>query len=263
MRYTPFIVAAASCASGSPLHLADRDAVKMPPAYDEAVSPGHLGELMLKYKPFLDVRDGCYPAVALDSQGNSNPGLSPTDDNQRLCMDPTQPLGQLYTRGDLSNGQATIMYSYYFPLIHAGGSSPNHASSSSPSSTTDHTHDFQNIILTINNDTLLTTAWTHGPAGYKKTQTPPSDGTSLSRLLFTYRRNADGSHGLVPSLVQGLDLKMLAWDRLSGLAQDATRDKNRWLIAPGDKKGLIPPFADAVYQSHVDAASKADFYYSG
>jgi len=280
MRYAHLLplVAATSCVSASPRRLAGRDDVKMSPASREAVSPGHVGELMVKYKPLLDVRDGCNPAVAFDDQGNSkydlfaafpsspqspltqhpSPGLTPNSDNQKLCMDRAQPTGQLYARGQFANGQTIIMYSYYFPLIYSGA----HDGASSPSSTTDHTHDFQTIIVTIDNNKLLTVAWTYGPAGYKKTQTPPCDPKNNARLLFTYRRNADGSHGLAPTLSHGLDLPVLAWDRLTRPAQDATRDKNRWLVAKGDKKGLYPPFADDVFQSHLDAAQKADFYYS-
>lgn len=64
---------AASCVNAAPLDLTRRaviahDAVV---GFAQAVPSGITGTLMLKYKPWLDVYNGCVPFPAVDAAGNT------------------------------------------------------------------------------------------------------------------------------------------------------------------------------------------------
>lgn len=56
----------------------DHDAVV---GFDETVPDTTEGTLMLKYKPYLYVVDGCVPFPAVDAEGNTSYVLSPTQLN--------------------------------------------------------------------------------------------------------------------------------------------------------------------------------------
>ncbi|KAJ4299988.1 hypothetical protein N0V90_005236 [Kalmusia sp. IMI 367209] len=83
----------ASCAIALPL---DRRAVIAHDAvvgFAQAVPSGTTGTLMLKYKPWLKVFNGCVPFPAVDAAGNTGGGLSPSGDSNGGCSASTgQPV---------------------------------------------------------------------------------------------------------------------------------------------------------------------------
>jgi hypothetical protein len=67
------VLGLATIVSASPLKLASRaviahDAVV---AFPETVPGGDVGTLMLKYKPYLDVHNGCVPFPAVNAAGDT------------------------------------------------------------------------------------------------------------------------------------------------------------------------------------------------
>ena len=67
------LLAAATCISALPSFL-DKRAVIAHDAvvgFAEAVPSGTVGTLMLKYKPYLKVFNGCVPFPAVDAAGNT------------------------------------------------------------------------------------------------------------------------------------------------------------------------------------------------
>lgn len=67
------LLAAASCISALPTGLEKRAVINHDAVvgFAQAVPSGVAGTLMLKYKPYLKVFNGCVPFPAVDSAGNT------------------------------------------------------------------------------------------------------------------------------------------------------------------------------------------------
>lgn len=55
-------------------------------AFPETVPSGTLGEIYLKYKPYLLRESGCVSYPAVDAEGNTSGGLEPTGDPTGDCL---------------------------------------------------------------------------------------------------------------------------------------------------------------------------------
>ncbi|MBO0661285.1 NPP1 family protein [Jiella sp. MQZ9-1] len=89
----------------------------------------------LKFKPYLDVVNGCVPFPAVDAAGNTSGGLKPTGASSSNCA---HSVGQVYARGGWYHSHFGIVYSWYFPK-------------DEPSQGIGHRHDWEEIVVWIDN----------------------------------------------------------------------------------------------------------------
>jgi hypothetical protein len=128
------LLAAASYASALPFSslfnraVINHDAVV---GFPQTVPSGLLGTLYLKYKPFLEVYNGCVPFPAVNAAGDTSGGLATSGSSNGMCGSNT---GQVYIRSGTYNGAFAIMYSWYMPK-------------DSPSSGLGHRHDWENVVV--------------------------------------------------------------------------------------------------------------------
>lgn len=249
MRYVNLLIAAASCI------LADQDPFYKPfkPENESLPYDGFTRDLMLNYKPLLEVVQGCNPDVAVNAAGETNSGLEPANyDRLDVCTDPTHA-GQLYSRSSAYNDKIAVMYAWYFPMAW----NPKSASGSKFSVR----YDWQQIVVwlshvgtgsTANDYSAIAISYS-GRWGYTKLNDPiylPN----TTRPLVRYELNDDGSHGVVRTYVPGLDLNLVAWDRFTNKAKEAINDHWKWMTKTFDFKGTLAPFSDKRFSSHLDAA---------
>ncbi|CAE7031546.1 hypothetical protein CFE70_004446 [Pyrenophora teres f. teres 0-1] len=223
------LLAAASIVLGSPLTLNTRAVINHDAVvgFTEAV-PGTLsGKLMLKYKPFLEVSNGCVPFPAVDAAGNTSGGLNPTGGSNSGCDEST---GQVYARAEEYNGVYCIMYSWYMPK-------------DSPSTGLGHRHDWENVVVWLSS--LSETATLRGVAisahgDYDKNKAPKLQDTHpLIRYYSTFPLN----HQLGSTDKVGKMQPLIAWGSLTPAARDA--------LERTDFGAAEPPFKDRNFQNHL------------
>jgi len=73
LRLPLHLLAAATCILAAPVHLIRRKVISYDavPSAPQDVGDGIAGELYLKYKPYLEVYNGCVPFPAVDGLGNT------------------------------------------------------------------------------------------------------------------------------------------------------------------------------------------------
>ncbi|KAF1979004.1 necrosis-and ethylene-inducing protein-like protein 1 precursor [Bimuria novae-zelandiae CBS 107.79] len=173
--------------------------------FGQAVPSGITGDLMLKYKPFLKVFNGCVPFPAVDAAGNTGGGLNPTGGSNTDCSSST---GQVYARAAAYNGAYAIMYSWYMPK-------------DSPSTGLGHRHDWENIVVWLS--AASTSATIRGVAisahgDYQKTTTPDLDGT---RPKIGYISYFPVNHQLISTGDKGGEQPLIAWESMTDAARSA------------------------------------------
>lgn len=104
----------------------------------EKVPAGPIGQRDWDYRPYLFVHNGCVPFPAVDQWGHPSKGLKPTGASNGGC---SHIPGQVYVRSGWYRGVWAIMYSWYFPK-------------DSPSSGLGHRHDWESIVVWINNPSV-------------------------------------------------------------------------------------------------------------
>ncbi|KAL4804134.1 necrosis inducing protein-domain-containing protein [Aspergillus unguis] len=120
----------------------DHDAVV---GFETTVPTGTVGDQYLAYQPYLYVVNGCVPFPAVDAEGNTNAGLSPTGSSSGDCSSST---GQVYARSTMGDGTvdtygAAIMYAWYMPK-------------DSPSTDLGHRHDWEGVIIWLSDSSAST-----------------------------------------------------------------------------------------------------------
>ncbi|KAF3018182.1 hypothetical protein E8E14_011416 [Neopestalotiopsis sp. 37M] len=185
--------------------------------FAQAVPSGSLGTALLKYKPWLQVVNGCVPFPAVDSAGNT--GSSP---------------GQVYARGTQYGDYYALMYSWYMPK-------------DSPSSGLGHRHDWEGIVVWIDNLTsqtikgLATSA--HGDFDVI-TSDFPLDG---SRPKIQYYSVWPVNHQLGTTDTKGGEQPLIAWDSLTDAARTALENT--------DFGDATVPFKDATFTNNLAKAA--------
>ncbi|WP_018607724.1 NPP1 family protein [Uliginosibacterium gangwonense] len=89
----------------------------------------------LTFRPYLWIQNGCAPFPSVDAAGNVGGGLKPSGGSSNGCSNST---GQVYVRSAWYRGVWAIMYSWYWPK-------------DEPSPGIGHRHDWENVIVWINN----------------------------------------------------------------------------------------------------------------
>ncbi|KAF2218213.1 necrosis inducing protein-domain-containing protein [Elsinoe ampelina] len=157
-----------------------------------------LGQLYLRYKPFLQVQNGCVPFPAVDLAGNTGAGVATSGSSSGGC---SSSKGQVYARAGTSSGRFGIMYAWYFPK-------------DSPSDGLGHRHDWESIVVWLSSSTgtpsiLGVSASAHG--GYDKNTSPNLSGTSP---LIRYYSSWPINHQLGYTSTKGGQQPLVAWESL-------------------------------------------------
>ncbi|KAF2186499.1 necrosis-and ethylene-inducing protein-like protein 1 precursor [Zopfia rhizophila CBS 207.26] len=219
----------ATYASGAPAGL-DRRAVINHDAvvgFPQTVPSDIVGTLMLKYKPYLKVFNGCVPFPAVDAAGNTGGGLATSGSSNGGCSSST---GQVYARSATYNGAYAIMYSWYFPK-------------DSPSDGLGHRHDWENIVLWLSSQSTSATIRgvaisAHGV--YQKVTSPHLSGT---RPLIGYISYWPVNHQLIDTDEQGGEQPLIAWESMTAATRTA--------IENTDFGDATPSFRDSNFQSYL------------
>lgn len=160
------LVASAALVSSAAVPLTPRLAHDKVVAFPQTVPDSVIGQLYLKYKPWLAVLSGCRPFPAVDKNGNikyitpssslspppkitglhawiSSDGLDTGDgDSSNECDFGS---GQIYARGHAHpSGAYGILYAWYFPK-------------DVPSIWLGHRHDWESVVVWVSNATLSAT----------------------------------------------------------------------------------------------------------
>ncbi|WQF81943.1 Putative necrosis inducing protein [Colletotrichum destructivum] len=206
-RLASWLAAAAGTVLAAPVErrgVIGHDAVV---GFKETVPSGTVGNLYLKYKPYLKVVNGCVPFPAVDAAGNTGGGLKPTGSSNGGCSSST---GQVYARGASYNGAYAIMYSYYMPK-------------DSPATGLGHTHDWENIVVWLSaaseSATVLgVSVSAHGD--YDK-KTSGISYTSTTHPRVGYRSIFPVNHQMIFTSDQGGQQPVIAWESLPAAARTA------------------------------------------
>ncbi|KAF2002084.1 NPP1-domain-containing protein [Amniculicola lignicola CBS 123094] len=195
--------------------------------FPQTVPSGIVGDLYLKYKPYLEVYNGCVPFPAVDSAGNTGGGLATSGSPNGGCSSNT---GQVYARSATYNGAYAIMYSWYMPK-------------DSPSSGLGHRHDWENIVVWLSGQSATATIRgvaisAHGE--YQKTTSPHLTG---SRTRIGYISIWPVNHQLIDTVEQGGEQPVIAWESMSQAARTAIETTSF-----GD---ATPSFRDNNFQSYL------------
>ncbi|PNS19468.1 Inosine-5'-monophosphate dehydrogenase [Sphaceloma murrayae] len=173
--------------------------------FSQTVPNTALGQLYLRYQPFLQVQNGCVPFPAVDAQGNTGGGLNPSGEPSGGCS--SSP-GQVYARSGTYNGRFGIMYAWYFPK-------------DSPASGLGHRHDWESVVVWLSSSTgtpsiLGVSASAHGD--FEKNTSPNLSGTNpLIRYYSTFPIN----HQLGYTSTRGGSQPLVAWESLPAAARTA------------------------------------------
>ncbi|KAL1798960.1 hypothetical protein ACET3X_002997 [Alternaria dauci] len=232
LNFAVQLLAAASVVLASPVQLQSRAVINHDAVvgFPQTVPSGITGQLMLKYKPFLKVVNGCVPFPAVNAAGDTGGGLANTGDSSGGCS--SSP-GQVYARAATYNGAYAIMYSWYMPK-------------DSPSPGLGHRHDWENIVVWLSS--ASTTATIRGVAisahgDYQKVTKPNLDGT---RPLIGYRSIFPVNHQLISTTEKGGEQPVIAWDSMTAAARQAIENTNF-----GD---ATPSFRNNNFESYLNEA---------
>ncbi|KAH9912777.1 necrosis and ethylene-inducing protein 2 precursor [Epithele typhae] len=196
--------------------------------FPETVPSGNLGRIYLKYKPYLKVVNGCVPYPAVDAEGNTSGGLSPSGSPEGKCSSST---GQVYARAEAYNGAYAIMYSWYMPK-------------DSPSSGIGHRHDWEGIVVWIDDpnkdEPTILGAAASGHGKFDAETDPPLQGTNP---LIRYYSTWPIDHQLGFTSDVGGQQPLIAWESLTDAARDALQNT--------DFGAANVPFKDSNFESNL------------
>lgn len=182
----------------------------------------------------------------------SSGGLSPTGSSNGGCSSST---GQVYARGAQYGNYYALMYSWYVPYF---GMLPRifffrltllrrYMPKDSPSSGLGHRHDWEGIVVWIDNLTsqtikgLATSA--HGDFDVI-TSNFPLDG---NRPKIQYYSNWPVNHQLGTTSTKGGEQPLIAWDSLTDAARTALQNT--------DFGDAIVPFKDSTFTANLAKAA--------
>ncbi|RMZ68577.1 necrosis inducing [Pyrenophora seminiperda CCB06] len=226
------LLAAASVVLATPVTLDSRAVINHDAVvgFPETVPAGITGQLMLKYKPFLKVFNGCVPFPAVNAAGDTSGGLDKTGGSNSGCS--SSP-GQVYARAGTYGGFYAIMYSWYMPK-------------DSPATGLGHRHDWENIVVWLSS--ASTTATLRGVAisAHGKYQKDTSPSLSGTRPEIGYISYFPLDHQLIATSTLGGQQPVIAWDSMTPAARAA--------IENTDFGDATPSFRDGNFQLYLSRA---------
>ncbi|RLN88412.1 hypothetical protein BBJ28_00010584 [Nothophytophthora sp. Chile5] len=168
----------------------------------------------VNFKPQLHITNGCHPYPAVDEDGNTSGGLKPTGSSSAGCKGSGYG-SQIYGRSTWYNGVWAIMYSWYFPK-------------DSPASGFGHRHDWEHIVVWLNNpavsspEILAVSASAH--SGYTIYYPPDSDYLSGNSAKIDYYSVLLVNHAFRMTSDTGETQDLIMWDQLTDAARTALED---------------------------------------
>ncbi|GKT40249.1 uncharacterized protein ColSpa_00430 [Colletotrichum spaethianum] len=202
----------------------------------QTVQQNAVGIAIANFNPLLHIAHGCQPYTAVDDAGNTSGGLKPTGSSDGDCTDTSK--GQTYARGTWHNDKYAIMYAWYFPK-----DQPN-----DEVSTGAHRHDWESIVVWLNNPSVGNTTILGGAASghgeFKPTTKPERQGDSLKVEYFT---QVLFNHELQFTATVGRTYPVLDWDAMSPTVQNA-------LNSTSFGQANVP-FKDENFLKNLDEAS--------
>lgn len=187
------------------------------------------------FKPQLHITNGCHPYAAVDAQGHTNGGLAPTGATDGGC---SNAAGRtlVYGRAAWYNGFYGIMYAWYFPK-------------DSPSSGLGHRHDWENVIIWIDNPTYysptlfaVSASVSDGYTPYYPPEIGYFDGFS-SKIEYA---NVFLDHRVRETTLQGEKQPLIMWEQLT--------DAARMALEQTDFGYAKVPLRDEVFQAKLAEA---------
>lgn len=167
--------------------------------------------LAVRFKPSLDVVNGCQPYPAVDAQGNTSGGLKTTGVSDGSCGDKSK--AQVYARTGWYKDAFAIMYAWYMPK-------------DSPFMFMGHRHDWENTVVWLNSDNVTTAKVialaASGHGDYEKSY--PLDGRFIAdgvSARINYRSRLPINHELGFTEKTGAKQPMIQWDQLTDAARNA------------------------------------------
>ncbi|KAK4609359.1 NLP effector protein 10 [Fulvia fulva] len=221
----------ATVASGAAINrraVINHDAVA---AFSETVPSGTVGNLYLKYKPYLRRESGCVPYPAVDADGNTSGGLNPSGSSTGDCLDSG---GQVYARATTHNGAYAIMYSWFWPK-------------DSPSTGLGHRFDWESVVVWLSDESTSATLQGVAASAHGDYDTTTSPNLSGTRPLIRYYNIFPVNHQLGFTSTVGASQPLIAWESLPSAARAALED-----TVFGDAN---VPFKDANFQTNLGKAA--------
>ncbi|RLN88410.1 hypothetical protein BBJ28_00010588 [Nothophytophthora sp. Chile5] len=196
-----------------------------------------LQTLAIKFKPQIHISNGCHPYPAVDEDGNTSGGLSPTGGESSDCTGSS--LGsQIYGRAVEYEGVYAFMYSWYMPKDET-------------LSGLGHRHDWEAAVVWIDDISLaepnIVALSASAHSGYNVYYPPSSsylDGDSAKIDYSTSYIIID--HSLSATSTAGETQDLIMWDQLTAAAQTALDDT--------DFGDAIVPFKDSNFESKLASA---------
>ncbi|KAK1507801.1 necrosis inducing protein [Colletotrichum tamarilloi] len=208
-----------------------------------------LGDIELKFAPFLYSWHGCIPYPAVDVDGNHGRGLKPTGDAGGDCRDFKQS-GQTYSRVGKSHDRWAVLYSYYLPKVQGKEEQ--------------HRHHWLTVVVWLAFDTCPDDARVFSRRGVSYSTSPGNFDTTRSNTLFTDDEYGLGTHPIVaydagqpifPSSSGpdgALRPPLVGWQSLPGLVKEQFNGMQY--------EHTKVPFSDNNFQNFLDAAYSDVFY---
>lgn len=194
--------------------------------FPETVPEGISGTLMLKYKPWFHVVNGCVPFPAVNAAGDTSGGLKPSGPPSGNCA---KSVGQVYARASEYNGAYAIMYSWYMPK-------------DSPSDGLGHRHEWENVVVWLSaaSETATVRGLAISAHGRYQKVSGHFDGT---RPKIGYKSIWPVNHQLIDTDKKGGDQPLVAWESMTELARTS--------IERTDFESATPSFRDSNFQEYL------------
>ncbi|KAG6618985.1 necrosis inducing-like protein NPP1 type [Phytophthora cinnamomi] len=213
----------------------------------------------VKFKPSLQIVDGCHPYPAVNAAGETSGGLKKTGEPDGDCKG--SPLGsQVYGRSVWFKDLWAIMYAWYFPK-------DMYSSGVLITTTKGHRHKWVSAVVWLDNPAVETpkilavsTSDPNGgyrilknapPACGRRSCNPPfTDYINGSSAMLAYGEdyNYDGSSVTTTTARSKGELQdLIMWEQMTGEARNALSGTNF-----GDKAKV--PFIDANFNASLEAA---------
>jgi hypothetical protein len=179
------------------------------PVWAEPTPADATQTLAVRFKPFLDVVNGCQPYTVVDAEGNIGGGLKTKGTPSAACKDMGK--AQVYSRSGTHEGFHAIMYAWYMPK-------------DSPMTGMGHRHDWENAVVWLDSaasaKVVAIAVSAHG--GYKKSY--PVDTNYLVdgvNMKVSYKSTWPLNHELGFTKSQGKQQPLIQWEQMTPAAQQA------------------------------------------
>ncbi|RLN48870.1 hypothetical protein BBJ28_00017289 [Nothophytophthora sp. Chile5] len=196
-----------------------------------------LQKMAVKFKPQIHISNGCHPYPAVDKDGNTSGGLSPTGGESAGCKGSGYG-SQIYGRAVAYEGVYAFMYSWYMPK-------------DEPLSGLGHRHDWEAAVVWVDDISLaepnIVALSASAHSGYHVYYPPSSSYLSGNSAKIDYSTTyVVIDHSLSATSSSGETQDLIMWDQLTTAARTALEDT--------DFGSANVPFKEANFQTKLGDA---------